>query len=312
MDLIYETPPLTGLALQMAVTDTNIEEESFWLESSGQVNLHVHHWRGLYSPDKVVVIVHGMGGHGGYYASSLAPYLVPARTALYAPDLRGHGRSEGPRGDIANFELFQEDVAVTLRWARRRHPGLPLFLMGESMGTPLAITCAATAPADARPDFLAIIACVVAPQLMPRPHEVARTMYYLARDRQRTAIPITGREEIGVRDIEFIKVLKSDSLFNRKVSVRFLTSMTLHMQRAARMHDRLTLPVFMAQGGRDCTVSHRRTRTFFTRIAAVDKELHYFSDAFHAILNDPDSPQVRQQLMNWMERQRVKHASGPH
>jgi alpha-beta hydrolase superfamily lysophospholipase len=286
----------------LTFASTDIITKAYKLTNSHGQTLHLHGWSGAPRPDKIMVVIHGMGGHGGYYASSLAPYLPPTGIALYAPDLRGHGLSEGRRGDIETFNLFQDDVATVMRWVRERHPGLPLFLLGESMGTPIAITYAATASADTKPDFLALIACVVAPTVKPRLAEILRTLYYLARDRRRTAIPITGREEEGVRDLEFIKVLKADELFNRKVSVRFLSGMTLHMQRASRLYSRLQLPVFMAQGGHDFTVRHPQTKAFFARIASNDKELHYFPEAYHALLNDPEAPQVRQRLLDWMAR----------
>ncbi|MDB5079099.1 MAG: hypothetical protein JWP00_1023 [Chloroflexi bacterium] len=285
----------------LTFASTEIISEAHKLTNSHGQTLHLHAWHGTVQPDKVMVIVHGMGGHGAYYATSLAPSVVPAGVAMYAPDLRGHGLSEGQRGDIENFDYFQDDVTTTVRWVRQRHPGLPLFLLGESMGTPIAITYAATAPADARPDFLALIACVVAPTVKPRLDEILRTIYYLARDRRRCAIAITGREEEGIRDVEFIKILKADELFNRKVSVRFLSKMSLFMQRASRLYLRLNLPVFMAQGGRDFTVRHRQTRAFFARIATTDKELHYFPEAYHALLNDPEAPEVRKRLVEWLK-----------
>ncbi|MBN9388493.1 MAG: alpha/beta fold hydrolase [Chloroflexi bacterium] len=286
----------------LTFASTDISTRAYKLTNSHGQNLHLHGWFGATRPDKIMVVIHGMGGHGGYYGDSLAPYLPPTGIALYAPDLRGHGLSEGRRGDIETFNHFQDDVATVIRWVRDRHPDLPLFLLGESMGTPIAITYAAGAPADAQPDFLALVACVVAPTVKPRLDEIFRTLYYLARDRRRTVIPITGREEEGIRDLEFIKVLKADELFNRKVSVRFLSNMSLHMQRASRLYLRLRLPVFMAQGGRDFTVRHPQTKAFFARIASTDKELHYFPEAYHALLNDPEAPQVRERLLDWMER----------
>ncbi len=304
MTLLAKEEVLSTNLYPTLTCDQSIVEQAHRLESSGGLQLHLHSWRTAGPINKVLVIVHGLGGHGAYYARSLAPWLAPAGVAIYAPDLRGHGLSEGARGHIDTFEHFQADVAAAVRWARAQHPGLPVFLLGESMGTSIAITYAATAPADARPDFLALIACVVAPSVMPRPQEVVRTLYYLMRDRNRIVIPITGREEQGVRDAEFIQVLKTDELFNRKISVCFLSQMTFFMGRAAKMHAQLKLPVFLAQGGGDITVSHRRTRAFFKRIAAPDKELHYFPQAFHALLNDPDAPIVRERLLGWMERHR--------
>jgi alpha-beta hydrolase superfamily lysophospholipase len=57
----------------------------------------------------------------------------------------------------------------------------------------------------------------------------------------------------------------------------------------------------MAQGGRDFTVRHRQTRAFFARIASTDKELHYYPEAYHALLNDPEAPLVRRDLLGWLK-----------
>ena len=276
-------------------------EKFFELASADSTRLHLHSWQAL-QPDKVMVMVHGLGGHAGYYRNSVAPYLTEKNVTIYAPDLRGHGLSTGVRGDIENFQHLQQDVQAAVAFAREHHPGLPLVLLGESMGTPIAITYAAQASGHSRPDALILAACVVAPTVKPRLDEILRTSYYFIANRKKISIPITGREEQGIRDLEFVRVLKTDPMFNRKVSVRFLLQMSGHMNQAARLHDRLTMPVLLMQGGKDITVRHRATRAFFERIAAADKEMHVFPEAFHAILNDPDSPRVRAIMLNWLER----------
>lgn len=297
--------------LDLAVKSDNndkplLREEVVRLTTQTGLKLHMHTWLPHYNPDKVVVMVHGLGGHGRYYATSVAPYLAPAGVAVYAPDLRGHGLSEGLRGDIESFAQFQEDVAAAVRWARLKHPELPLFLMAESMGTSIAINFVTQAEAELMPDGLILVACVIAPTVTPSVREVARTLWYLSTNRRKPAIPITGREELGIRDHEFIKVLKSDELFNKRVSVRFLTTMTRYMQQAARKPHAIKLPVLHMQGERDYTVRHRPTRAFFARLGSTDKELHYFPGAYHALLNDPAAPQVRARLLTWLERQSKK------
>ena len=276
-------------------------EKFFELVSAGNTRLHLHSWQAL-QPDKVMVMVHGLGGHAGYYRQSVAPYLTEKNVTVYAPDLRGHGLSTGVRGDIEDFQHLQQDVQAAVAFAREQHPGLPLVLLGESMGTPIAITYAAQATGLSRPEALILAACVVAPTVKPRLDEIFRTGYYFVTNRKKIIIPITGREEQGIRDLEFVQVLKTDPMFNRKVSVRFLLQMSGYMGQAARLHDRLTMPVLLMQGGTDITVRHRATRAFFERIAAADKEMHVFPEAFHAILNDPDSPKVRAIMLNWLER----------
>jgi len=280
-----------------------MSEEVFSLNSEDGLKLQMRRWLPLSAPDRVIVTVHGLGGHGRFYASSLAPYFAPTGAAIYSPDLRGHGLSEGLRGDIESFAGYQCDVAAAVRYAKSQHPGLPLFLLAESMGTSIAINFAAQAAPDVRPDGLILVACVIAPIVTPKVDEIFRTFWYLATDRQKPALPITGREELGIRDHEFIKVLKRDELFNRRISVRFLLKMTRHMQQAARRPSTLKLPVLVLQGGCDYTVRPRPTRAFFNRIVSADKEMHVFPKAYHALLNDPDAPLVRERLQRWLERQ---------
>src|SRR5918912_637337 len=94
--------------------ETAFMTEAHSLTNSHRLRLNLHGWLSPGRPDKVMVLVHGMGGHGGYYATSVAPYIAPTGVAVYAPDLRGHGRSEGKRGDIESFRLFQDDVATAV------------------------------------------------------------------------------------------------------------------------------------------------------------------------------------------------------
>ncbi len=279
-----------------------MKEELLDLLSEDGTRLNLHSWQPAQA-ELIMVVVHGMGGHSGYYRNSLAPYLTNHNVAMYAPDLRGHGKSDGTRGDIDTFGHFQKDVKAAVTFARERHPGLPLILLGESMGTPIAINYTANSTGLERPDGLILAACVIAPTVKPRIDEVFRTSFYYVTNRRKIVIPITGREEEGIRDLEFVKVLKTDEAFTRKVSVRFLLQMTQHMTLAAKSHNLLDVPVLLMQGGKDITIKIRPTTAFFERISARNKEMHIFPNAFHAILNDPDSHKVREVIINWLQRQ---------
>lgn len=80
------------------------------------------------------MIVHGLGDHGLRYAS-LAEALAHRGYAVMVPDLRGHGESEGRRGDVGSFREFTSDVGDTVSALRRSLPqGVPLSLIGHSMG----------------------------------------------------------------------------------------------------------------------------------------------------------------------------------
>lgn len=84
-------------------------------------------------PRYVAVLVHGYGEHVGRY-EELAGVLVRHGAAVFGPDHTGHGKSGGERVLIEDFENVVTDVHAVADLARDAHPGLPLVMVGHSMG----------------------------------------------------------------------------------------------------------------------------------------------------------------------------------
>ncbi|MFI5971960.1 lysophospholipase [Streptomyces sp. NPDC051452] len=85
------------------------------------------------APRYLALLVHGYGEHAGRYEEPAA-VLTGHGAAVYAPDHMGHGRSAGERVVIEDFEDVVTDVHAVADLARAAHPGLPLVLVGHSMG----------------------------------------------------------------------------------------------------------------------------------------------------------------------------------
>ena len=90
-------------------------------------------WSGATAPTHVVVLAHGYGEHVGRY-ERVADELVRNGAVVYAVDHVGHGKSEGERVLVGDFEDVVADLHVLDETARREHPGLPVVLLGHSMG----------------------------------------------------------------------------------------------------------------------------------------------------------------------------------
>ncbi|MFF5403697.1 alpha/beta hydrolase [Streptomyces misionensis] len=85
------------------------------------------------APRFLALLAHGYGEHAGRY-DSLAAVLTGHGAAVYAPDHMGHGRSAGERVLIEDFEDVVTDLHAVAELAESAHPGLPLVLVGHSMG----------------------------------------------------------------------------------------------------------------------------------------------------------------------------------
>jgi alpha-beta hydrolase superfamily lysophospholipase len=90
-------------------------------------------WSGPERPTHVVLIAHGYGEHIGRY-ERVAEALVGDGAVVYAVDHAGHGKSEGERVLVHDFEELVDDLHRLDDTARREHPGLPVVLLGHSMG----------------------------------------------------------------------------------------------------------------------------------------------------------------------------------
>jgi alpha-beta hydrolase superfamily lysophospholipase len=98
--------------------------------------LSVRQWyRG--APRYVAVLAHGYGEHAGRY-EHVAQALVRHGAAVYGPDHLGHGRSDGERVVIDDFEDVVTDLREVAAEAAADHSGVPITMIGHSMGGMIA------------------------------------------------------------------------------------------------------------------------------------------------------------------------------
>ncbi|MFE9702567.1 alpha/beta hydrolase [Streptomyces sp. NPDC005930] len=98
-------------------------------------------------PRYVALLVHGYGEHSGRY-EEVAGVLTGHGGTVYAPDHAGHGRSDGERVVIEDFEDVVTDVHAVAALARTAHPGLPVVMVGHSMGGLIASRYAQRHPGE--------------------------------------------------------------------------------------------------------------------------------------------------------------------
>ena len=281
-----------------------VELRQATLRSQDGTSIHARAWMPE-EPERVLVCVQGLGGHGGYY-ESLAHQLVSEGTVVVALDLRGHGHSEGRRGDIDRFDRYLEDVDAAISWGQACWPEKPLILLGESMGASIAIQYIARYRGvmhgmQAGPIAgLVLISPVLRPAIRPTMREVTRYIRSLLMAPSRPSIPVTGREELGCRDSDFNDRLRADPLFVRLVSVRYLNNLTRWLWQTRRKAGSVQIPLLVLQGKQDYVAHPAGTAAFLRQVPVKNSRLVTFPEAYHCLLYDPDTPSVVKTLTAWL------------
>jgi len=85
----------------------------------------------------LAVIAHGYGEHIGRY-EHVAQRLIATGASVWGPDHHGHGRSDGEPALVKDFEPVVDDLQRVVSLARQAQPGLPVVLIGHSMGGMIA------------------------------------------------------------------------------------------------------------------------------------------------------------------------------
>uniref|UniRef100_A0A8C0JWG7 Monoglyceride lipase n=1 Tax=Canis lupus dingo TaxID=286419 RepID=A0A8C0JWG7_CANLU len=107
--------------------------------------LFCRYWKPPGTPKALIFVSHGAGEHCGRY-DELAQMLVGLELLVFAHDHVGHGQSEGERMVVSDFHVFIRDVLQHVDFMQKDYPGLPVFLLGHSMGGAIAILTAAERP----------------------------------------------------------------------------------------------------------------------------------------------------------------------
>ena len=119
-----------------------MHESNFVLTASDGAEIFVYRWLPGSVPKAVVQIVHGMAEHAGRYAR-LAAALTSAGYAVYAGDLRGHGRTAKTPEDLGLFaerdgwRKCLDDIWQLNRRIAAEHAQVPIVVIGHSMGSTL-------------------------------------------------------------------------------------------------------------------------------------------------------------------------------
>ena len=248
----------------------------------------VRDWVPTSEPRAVIVLLHGVAEHSGRYERT-GGLLADAGFHVRSFDAIGHGATGGSRVDIAEWELFYDQIDVHMKWAAGQ--GAPLVLMGHSMGGLLALGY--VLDNRIRPD----LPVLSAPAMDGGAAWQKKLAGVAARIAPTLSIPQAIKGEHLSRDPEVGEAYFSDPLVHTGATTRFGKALFDAMAEARDNVTRLDIPTLVLHGGDDQLVPVASTE-IFTSIEGCERRL--YEDLRHEILNEPEGPQVVGEIIDWI------------
>ncbi len=274
-----------------------MKEQSSTLVAGDGEALHRCSWLPDEEPAAVLAVVHGYGEHGGRYRY-LVDAVVPLGYAIHVFDLRGHGRSPGVRGHIERFSQYVDDARLFADTVAAEQPGVPLFLLGHSLGGLIATACA-----EARPDGLAGL-ILSSPFLRVRlpvsgaKRAAAKVLSLVAPARDiGNSIPA---EELS-HEPEVVAAYTSDPLNHHVATARWAAEVLAAQSAALSAAGRLRLPLLVLYAGADTIADPAASRELFAAAASADKTLRCYEGYYHELFNEVGRDAVFADLGAWLE-----------
>jgi len=269
-------------------------EESF-LEREGEVRLFTRVASPVGNARATVLLTHGFGEHSNRYGH-VATAFVARGWRVIAWDLRGHGRSSGPRGDVRDYRCFVEDLGAV--WAHHHAAEHPLFFFAHSLGGQIALRFLQTTP-------VACEGAIIASPWLRLAFDPPRWKLVLARLALRcwpTFIQSTGHHwERLSRDSTHMSSFPDLHLVHHDISARMYFAVRAAGEAALAAAPALRVPLLLLHGDADPVTSHHSTCEFFEHAGSADKTLRIFPGARHETHNDLDRALVLHEIADWIE-----------
>ena len=246
------------------------------------------------APRVRVVLVHGYADHVGRY-----PHVIEALTGagceVHAFDMRGHGRSEGVRGHVLQFQEYLDDLDLFV--AQLPRDPLPRFLVGHSLGGLLSLRYVLD-----RPDAFAGVA-VSSPYL-----HLATDVHFLkeavATAASHLAPTLLTKSPIEAKalshDPAMVQAYIDDPLVFKTFNARWFFETREAQQEVLKRAGEIRLPVLMMIGSADPIAEPERSRQVFERIGSPDKTLKVYEGLLHEVFNEVERERVIRDLVEWL------------
>ena len=266
------------------------------------LHLPLRHWDAA-RPRAIVVALHGMSDYSNAFDMPAAWWTGHAITT-YAYDQRGFGRAPNT-GLWPGSEALRRDLSDCVEAVRARHRGLPVFVLGESMGGAVVLSALA-GPDPPRVDGVILVAPAVwAREDMPVLYRIA--LWVTAHTFPGVEVSGKGLKIWPSDNIAMLRKLARDPLFQHQTRADAVWGLVNLMDEARKAPEKLnrqniaTPPILMLYGEKDQIIPREPTEAVAKELGSR-AEVHVDPDGYHMLLRDLDGPTLWKEILDWIDQ----------
>ncbi|MGE3286285.1 MAG: lysophospholipase [Pseudonocardia sp.] len=269
------------------------------LQGVGGVELFWQGWLPEGSPTAILLVAHGLGEHSGRYRT-VVDALLPDGWAVYGLDHRGHGRSGGMRAHVEDYDHWLADFDTFRRAVVARHPGLPVFLLGHSMGGQIALAYALEHQDELA--GLVLSAPALANTSVPRPLQQA--LKAVARVAPTLRPKVLDLDKIS-KDPEIVAGYHADPyVFHGNATLGLTAALVRRFDDLPERARELRLPVLILHGTDDVLTDPAGSRRLEQTCGSPDRTVRYYDGLWHEIFHEPEREGPLGDLREWLAAHR--------
>jgi len=244
--------------------------------------------------------VHGLGEHTGRYLH-VGKILTDAGYALVGFDLRGHGKSGGPRGHFPSLNAVMQDIRQFSKFLVQRYPDIPHFLYGHSLGGLLSLAYALQYPAGL--NGVIVTGAALRSSLQEQKNKIAM-VNLLGSLLPKITVP-SGLDATTIScDADVVQKYINDPLVHDKTSLG-LGKSSLNAIDLCFAHAKEFAPPLLIMHGTDDKLTYPSGSEDFAKLATEtnkDVTLKLWDGLYHEIHNEPEKAEVFKVMIEWIEK----------
>lgn len=263
-------------------------------------------WSPPQTPHALVLALHGFNDYRNAF-SGVGSRLAEDGILTVAYDQRGFGETE-QRGVWAGSERLESDALMLAQLMCDKYPGVPLFLMGESMGGAVVMTATQYPLPDCVNGVVLLAPAVWGWQAMPLWQQAALWMaVHIA-----PASTLTGEGlDITPSDnVEMLRALGRDPLVIKETRIDTIFGLTNQMEAALISSSDLKLPALILYGENDEIIPAQATCQMLAGLPPGQWQFVLYPDGYHMLTRDLQADVVLKDLAAWLTDNKMELPSG--